>query len=759
MIPSLASKNVNQQDKCLEAKAFLSFFNEKVLPARRMGLVFGIFFYGIFGLLDVAILEKKELFIILSIRYLVIIPLAFLVLGCSFRVKWVQHYFEPIVAFLILLCSLSMILMVTFAKDAHALSHYMFGVLLVIFVGYSLFRLFFFWAGITGSLILIAFVASTPWMPMEKALVTAYTLQLFCGFVASMIGAYVMETASYRDYLSTEEMEAQRKKVDSLNADLELRVEERTRVYNEKVKEAQRLLEQQQVVERTLRMTEKQHRDLLEIVEDACFELDLEGRIQYFNTALCRITGRHPSEIRANRFFCWLNVDDAAQLRKEMENKAHVGGTAILSLNLQKPDDDMVSVRLSLAPIEDGQSRISGFRCVARDTSREARLKTELNTARQHKSLSESHHLKFLRHMAHSLRTPMNAILGGLHLLKEKNGASVSLGEASGRMQGVLEDIQDYIQLAEGQWISQEDIFSPKDAASEICASYRVWAEDRGLEFHFETSNLPDYLQGDARFFKRILNKFLDNALRFTEKGGIDVFLGCRNIAGMLWLVMEVADTGCGMDETKLAHAFESPHSLKGGQENQGTMGLGLAFIHLMTEQLEGNLRIRSLPEKGTRIICEIPVREVRSVEEKRRGQSQIHAEQNERRQPLILLVEDNLINQKITMKLLENNAYIPDLAENGFQALEKLENQSYDLVLMDVQMPEMDGLTATRKIREGHCGKEAALTPIVAFTAHASSQDRQACLEAGMDDVLTKPAKPEGLQAMVEKWIRKAAS
>ncbi|WP_186442882.1 response regulator [Desulfobotulus alkaliphilus] len=285
-----------------------------------------------------------------------------------------------------------------------------------------------------------------------------------------------------------------------------------------------------------------------------------------------------------------------------MESKSHIGGTAIFSLNLQKPDDGRVSVRLSLAPIEDGQSRISGFRCVARDTSREVKLKTELNTARQHQSLSESQHLTFLRHMAHSLRTPMNAILGGLHLLKEKNGASLILGEASGRIQEVLEDLQDYLDLAEGR------------------------------------------------------------------------------------------------------------------------------------------------PQAGP-------------VEEKRKEQRRIHSEQNERKQPLILLVEDNLINQKITMKLLENNAYIPDLAENGFQALEKLENQSYDLVLMDVQMPEMDGLTATRKIREGHCGKEAALTPIVAFTAHASSQDRQACLEAGMDDVLTKPAKPKGLQAMVEKWIRQKES
>ncbi|TYT75216.1 response regulator [Desulfobotulus mexicanus] len=755
MIPSLTSKNVSQQDKCLEARAFLSFFNEKVLPARRMGIAFGIFFYGIFGLLDVALLEKKELFIILSIRYLLILPLAFLVLGCSFRVKWVQRHFEPIVAFLIFLCSLSMILMVTLAHDAHGLSHYMFGVLLVIFVGYSLFRLFFFWAGITGALIIIAFLLSTPWLPMEKTLVIAYALQLFCGYVGSMIGAYVMETASYRDYLSNMEMEAQRKKVDGLNADLELRVEERTRIYNEKAREAERLLEQQQLIERTLRMTEKQHRDLLEIVEDACFELDLEGRIQYFNTALCRITGRHPSEIRANRFFCWLNVDDATLLRKQMESKAHVGGTAILSLDLQKPDEDIVSVRLSLSPREDGQSRISGFRCVARDTSREVRLKTELNTARQNQNLSDSHHLKFLRHMTHSLRTPMNAILGGLHLLTEKTEASVTLGEASGRMQGVLEDIQDYIQLAEGQWVSQEDIFSPKEAGSEICASYSVWAENRGLEFHFETRNLPDFLQGDVRFFKRILNKFLDNALRFTEKGSIDVFLGCRNIADMLWLVMEVADTGCGMDEVKIAHAFEAPHSMKGGEENQSTMGLGLAFIHLMTEQLEGNLRIRSLPEKGTRIICEIPVREVRPVEEKNKGQRQFQAEQNKRKQPLILLVEDNIINQKITMKLLEINEYTPDLAENGIEALEKLKKQSYDLILMDVQMPEMDGLTATRKIREGLCGKEAALTPIVAFTAHASPQDRQACLDAGMDDVLTKPARPEALQAMVEKWIR----
>nr|WP_303649927.1 response regulator [Desulfobotulus pelophilus] len=499
-------------------------------------------------------------------------------------------------------------------------------------------------------------------------------------------------------------------------------------------------------------MTEKQHRDLLEIVEDACFEMDLEGRVKFFNTALCRITGRHAPEIRANRFFCWLNVDDGTLLRKRMESMGHVGGTSILSLSLKKPDGEILRIRLSLSPVEDGESRISGFRCVGRDVSREGDSAGHKDGEKPFRPDSE--HLGFLRHMAHSMRTPLNAFVGGLHLLAGNGCGSAhreSLGEAAERMQRVLEDMQDYIQMTEGQWLPHGGVFSPEEAASEICTRYRRWSESRNLEFVFKTRSLPPSIQGNAGFFRGSLGKLLDNALRFTERGKIEVFLGCRNIAGSLWLSMEISDTGCGMDEETLALALASPFRMEFQKEHREGLGLGLAFIRLMIEEMGGTLRIRSKPGNGTQVICEMPVKE--SVEvfslplaEEEDGEEELR----------ILLVEDNIINQKITMKLLDTKGHLADLAENGFEALEKVKAQSYDLVLMDIQMPGMDGITATRKIREGFCGDKKKKIPIVAFTAHVSAGDRQACLDAGMEDVLTKPVKPVDLHAMLRKWTRR---
>lgn len=597
----------------MPARTFLSAFNTSVLPARRMGIWIGLFFYGVFGPLDAAILPEKELYVIWLIRYLIVLPLAFLVLFLSFRNPWVQRHLEPLVCGLMGLCALSMILMVTMAPDPSALSHFMFGLLLVIFVGYSLFRLCVFWAGVTGALILAFFIASAPWMPMDAKLFTAYALQLFCAYVASMIGAFVMESASYKNFLFQHNLEVQRQKIQSLNEDLERRVEERTRACHEKTQEAQRLLQMQQVVERTLRMTEKQHRDLLEIVEDACFELDRYGRVSFFNTALCRISGRSAADIRTQGFFSWLDAEDANLLRRRMEAMGRTAGTAILSLSMIKPDGETLPIRLSLSPKEDGEAQIHGFRCVARDMGRDSHSASGSSRVQAPSGFSPQEHSAFLRRMAHSLRTPLNGLVGELHLLGEKGGEESqafhlsALGEVAERMQAALEDMQDYVQKMEGL-----DVPTKKNLFPEIPG---------------RRPPDPDFLQD--------------------------------------------------------ASPFSSP-----------------------------SLRV--------------------------------------------LLAEDNLINQKITLKLLERKGYLPDLAENGLEVLEKLKTQRYDLILMDVQMPEMDGISATRRIREGFCGEALRTLPIVAFTAHVNVQDREACLHAGMNDVITKPAKPEALYAMVEKWGRR---
>lgn len=741
-----------------DMKAFLPYFDERNLHARRLALMVGIFFFAIFGFHDAVFLSGKKLYILWGIRYLLMIPLGLFFLLWSFRSKGIQKYLEPIVATLTCMCAFSMIYMLAIAPDTMAAANFMIGILLVTFVGYSIFRLSFFWASVTGMVIFLAYLGALPWLPLEIGYATSYALQLLCGNIAFMMGAFVTENVFYREFLSLKKLEAQREEIETLNTDLEKRVEERTRTYNEKALEAESLILKQQAVERTLRMTEKQHRDLLEVVEDACFEMDREGRILFFNTALCRITGRQPAEIRANRFYCWLNVEDATLLRKLMETMGRTGGTRMLSLSLENPEGELLSIRLSVSPIEDGQSHISGFRCVGRDMSREARLKTDLQKIQEYRDQADSRHFYFLRSLAFSLRTPLNALVGGLHLLMENGFESTKqvgpLGEAAERMQRVLDDIQDYAQMAEGRWAPlASGSFSPESTGRDVCQAYARLAEIRGLAFLFETKKLPDFLQGDARFLSRILTKLLDNALRFTDRGKIEIFMGCREIAGVLWLTLEVSDTGCGMDAEQIAKAFEAPYRMDSsyGMEKDGPgLGLGLAFIRLMMEEMEGHIRIHSQPGKGTRVLCELPVHP--SHEKK---PEYPFVSQKKEESIRVLLVEDNLINQKITLKLLEKNGYIPDLAENGLEALEKLALQTYDLVLMDVQMPEMDGLTATRKIREGACGDLVRMLPIVAFTAHTTLQDREACLQAGMDEVITKPVKPDVLHATVEKWAR----
>jgi CheY-like chemotaxis protein len=357
--------------------------------------------------------------------------------------------------------------------------------------------------------------------------------------------------------------------------------------------------------------------------------------------------------------------------------------------------------------------------------------------------------------MSHELRTPLTGVLGMADLVLESDiGAEQRehlgiLKQSAVGLLSIVNDILDLSKIEAGQLELCPEVFSLRQCVEEALETLAAPAQSKGLELTAEWApGMPAYVLGDALRLRQIVLNLLGNALKFTAAGTIRLTAACRRIegpaesaagAGEMELEFSVADTGSGIaleQQTRIFEAFRQADNST--TRRYGGTGLGLAICARLTAQMNGRIWVESRPGEGSVFRFTVRMREaaeaVRGVKPSR-PQAAVHARGAQK----ILLVEDNLIIRKVVVGLLAKHGHRIDQAENGRVALDMLAVQDYDLVLMDVQMPEMDGLEATRRIRELERGTGRHLA-VVGLTALAMLGDREACLEAGMDECVYKP-------------------
>jgi signal transduction histidine kinase/CheY-like chemotaxis protein len=362
---------------------------------------------------------------------------------------------------------------------------------------------------------------------------------------------------------------------------------------------------------------------------------------------------------------------------------------------------------------------------------------------------------EFLAHMSHELRTPLTGVLGMADLVLESDiGAEQRehlgiLKQSAVGLLSIVNDILDLSKIEAGQLELCPEVFSLRQCIEEALETLAAPAQSKGLELTAEWApGMPAYVLGDALRLRQIVLNLLGNALKFTAAGTICLTAACRRIegpaesaagAGEMELEFSVEDTGSGIaleQQTRIFEAFRQADNST--TRRYGGTGLGLAICARLTAQMNGRIWVESRPGEGSVFRFTVRMREaaeaVRGVKPSR-PQAAVHARGAQK----ILLVEDNLIIRKVVVGLLAKHGHRIDQAENGRVALDMLAVQDYDLVLMDVQMPEMDGLEATRRIRELERGTGRHLA-VVGLTALAMLGDREACLEAGMDECVYKP-------------------
>ena len=382
------------------------------------------------------------------------------------------------------------------------------------------------------------------------------------------------------------------------------------------------------------------------------------------------------------------------------------------------------------------------------------RTNAKLQLAKERAERSERAKEQFLANMSHEIRTPMHAISGMIKILERNDHPQAqkvfldAMQKSSDNLIVLLNDILDLSKIEAGKLDVENIPMQPAEVLDTLKKIFQYKAEEKGLQLHTAiTDDLPAVIMGDPTRINQILTNLISNAIKFTEKGSVSISLSKKND----FLLFEVRDTGVGIPENRLLDIFEAFKQAEGETTRRfGGTGLGLNISRQLAELMGGNIWVESEVGKGSSFFVSLPLVAVAEdlADKQSLSESQIMELGAVLSNKRILLAEDNEFNQMIAKDDLEYYAagIQVDLVENGALALEKAQKGIYDLILMDVQMPEMDGIEASMKIREWEKANDKSPIPIIAMTASLLKSEVNLCLEAGMDNYIPKPYEAEEL-------------
>lgn len=502
-------------------------------------------------------------------------------------------------------------------------------------------------------------------------------------------------------------------------------------------------------------------------VLDGLIAIDTTGRMTLFNAAAERIFGYTAQEVMGRNVNMLMPEPFRSQHDQYLQHYLQTGVRRIIGIGREvsglRKDGSVFPMNLSLTELRSGNDL--GFIGLVRDIAEAKQAQETLRQAlkqAEHASLLKS---QFLATMSHEIRTPLTTILGTQELLFDTSldDAQKSYlhlaNDAGNTLLMLINDILDLSKVEAGKLELENHVFAPVSLIHEVVQLISVKAQEKKLALHSEiVPQVAPLIYGDSWRLRQVLLNLLANAVKFTQEGEIILRLTTAQTdpdKGLLFF--EVIDTGIGIDEEIQKRLFQPfIQADPSDTRKYGGSGLGLAISKRLVELWGGQIGLESQVGKGCRFWFSFG----QAVDDAKFGEA---SEVSVSQQPVspakakVLLVEDSPANQAVLSSMLRSAHHQVDIVDNGASAIDAVQIKTYDLIIMDVSMPEMDGMESVRRIRA--LGGEAAKVPIVAMTGHAIKGYRERCLEAGMNDYAIKPISKKQLLALVDQWCNAVIS